>query len=164
MKQRIIESFDDIKEASQVDKNISAIYLLLFKDIEKINNYRNVVYSIEESPNYFKRYVLPYTQKQTEQLNLALSQYGDRSLVDALCQIVDNEDNYFELVEGKDLNSTYGLVVRMFSKIPFLQYKFKTELAPDPIEIQIERNLNKDLISYHSFLDNNEYNIEDILL
>ena len=164
LKQRIIESFDDIKEASQVDKNISAIYLLLFKDIEKINNYRNVVYSIEESPNYFKRYVLPYTQKQTEQLNLALSQYGDRSLVDALCQIVDNEDNYFELVEGKDLNSTYGLVVRMFSKIPFLQYKFKTELAPDPIEIQIERNLNKDLIRYHSFLDNNEYNIEDILL
>lgn len=164
LKQRIIESFDDIKEASQVDKNISAIYLLLFKDIEKINNYRNVVYSIEESPNYFKRYVLPYTQKQTEQLNLALFQYGDRSLVDALCQIVDNEDNYFELVEGKDLNSTYGLVVRMFSKIPFLQYKFKTELAPDPIEIQIERNLNKDLISYHSFLDKNEYNIEDILL
>ncbi len=77
---------------------------------------------------------------------------------------MDNEDNYFELVEGKDLNSTYGLVVRMFSKIPFLQYKFKTELAPDPIEIQIERNLNKDLIRYHSFLDNNEYNIEDILL
>lgn len=73
LKQKIIESFDDIKEASQVDKNISAIYLLLFKDIEKINNYRNVVYSIEESPNYFKRYVLPYTQKQTEQLNLALS-------------------------------------------------------------------------------------------
>ncbi len=24
--------------------------------------------------------------------------------------------------------------------------------------------MNKDLISYHSFLDNNEYNIEDILL
>ena len=38
LKQRIIESFDDIKEASQVDKNISAIYLLLFKDIEKINH------------------------------------------------------------------------------------------------------------------------------
>ncbi|MBP3326754.1 MAG: hypothetical protein J6L77_10100 [Coprococcus sp.] len=164
LKQRIIESFDNIKEASQVDKNISAIYLLLFENIEKINNYRNVVYSIEESPNYFKRYVLPYTQKQMEQLNLSLSQYGDRSLVDALCQIVDNEDSYFELVEGKDLDSTYGLVVRMFSKIPFLQYKFKTELAPDPIEIQIERNLNKDLISYHSILDNNENNIEDILL
>ena len=76
---------------------------------------------------------------------------------------MDNEDNYFELVEGKDLNSTYGLVVRMFSKIPFLQYKFKTELAPDPIEIQIERNLNKDLISYHSFLDKTSSKFLDYL-
>ncbi len=163
LKQRIIESFDNIKEASQIDKNTSAIYLLLFQNIEKLNNYRNVVYSIEESPNHFKRYVLPYTQKQIEQLNPLLSQCNDRALINALCKIVDNEESYFDLVEGKELNSTYGLVIRMFSKIPFLQYKFKTELAPEPIEKQIERNLEKYLISYHGILCNNENNIDDIL-
>lgn len=163
-KQQIIESFNNAKEASQIDKNTSAIYLLLFENIENINNYRNAVYSIEESPNYFKRYVLPYTQKQMDKLNSSLSQFSDRSLVDALCQIVDDEDNYFELVERKELDSTYGLVIRMFAKLPFLQYKFKTELAPEPIEKQVERNLNEKLINYHRILSNEEISIEEILL
>ncbi len=164
LKQQIIKSFGNAKEASQIDKNTSVIYLLLFENIENLNNYRNAVYSIEESPNYFKRYVLPYTQKQIEQLKNSLSQYSDRSLVDALCQIVDNEDCYFKLVEGKELDSTYGLVIRMFSKIPFLQYKFKTELAPEPIEKQVERNLIDKQIKYHWILNNNETNIEELLL
>ena len=163
-KQQIIESFGNAKEASQIDKNTSAIYLLLFENIENLNNYRNAVYSIEESPNYFKRYVLPYTQKQIEQLENSLSQFSDRTLVDALCQIVDNEDSYFKLVEGKELDSTYGLVIRMFAKLPFLQYKFKTELAPEPIEKQVERALIDKQIKYHQILNNNETNIEEILL
>ncbi|AFL99881.1 hypothetical protein Desde_1462 [Desulfitobacterium dehalogenans ATCC 51507] len=163
-KQQIIESFGNVKEASQIDKNTSAIYLLLFENIENMSNYRNAVYSIEESPNYFKRYVLPYTQKQLEQLKNSLSQFSDRSLVDALCQIADDEDNYFKLVEGKDLDSTYGLVIRMFSKLPFLQYKFKTELAPEPIEKQVERGLIDKQIKYHKILNNVESNIEEILL
>lgn len=164
LKQQIIDSFSNAKEASQIDKNTSAIYLLLFENIEKLNNYRNAVYSIEESPNYFKRYVLPYTQKQMEQLKISLSQYSDRLLIDALCQIVDNEDSYFELVEGKKLDSTYGLVIRMFSKIPFLQYKFKTELAPEPIEKQVEYSLKRELISYHKILNNSKVDLEEILL
>lgn len=162
-KQQIIASFGNTKEASQIDKNTSAIYLLLFENLENLNNYRNAVYSIEESPNYFKRYVLPYTQKQIEQLESSLSQFSDRSLVDALCQIVDNEDSYFKLVEGKELDSTYGLVIRMFAKLPFLQYKFKTELAPEPIEKQVERDLIDNQIKYHQILNNNETNIEEIL-
>lgn len=163
LKQQIIESFNNAKEASQIDKNTSAIYLLLFENIDNLNNYRNAVYSIEESPNHFKRNVLPYTQKQMNQLTISLSQFHDRSLVDALCQIVDNEDSYFELVEGKELDSTYGLAIRMFSKLPFLQYKFKTELAPEPIEKQIEHNLKDELINYHRILSN-DTTIEEVLL
>jgi hypothetical protein len=164
LKQKIIGSFNNVKEASQIDKNTSAIYLLQFENIEYLNSYRNAVYSIEESPNYFKRYVLPYTQKQMDQLNISLSQFRDRSIIDALCQIVDNEDSYFKLVEGKELDSTYGLVIRMFSKFPFLQYKFKTELAPEPIEKQVERNIKEELINYHDILNNNDISIEEILL
>jgi hypothetical protein len=52
----------------------------------------------------------------------------------------------------------------MFSKLPFLQYKFKTELAPEPIEKQVERNLTDKQIKYHWILNNNDTNIEEILL
>lgn len=164
LKKQIIKSLGNTKEASQLDKNTSAIYLLLFENIENLNSYRNAIYSIEESPNYFKRYVLPYTQTQIDQLRNSLFQFSDRSLVDALCQIVDNEDSYFKLVEGKELDSTYGLVIRMFSKLPFLQYSFKTELAPEPIEKQVERDLLEKQTKYHQILNKNETNIEDILL
>jgi len=163
LKQQVIDSFNNTKEASQIDKNTSAIYLLLFDNIENLNGYRNTVYSIEESPNYFKRYVLPYTHNQLNHLNNALSQFSNRSIDDALCQIVDNEDNYFTLLEGKDLESTYGLVIRMFSKLPFLQYKFKAELAPEPIEKRVEGNLKAELIKYHNILKDNTLNIENIL-
>ena len=163
LKQQIIGLFDNTKEASQVDKNTSAIYLMLFNNIEKLNSYRNQVYSIEESPNYFKRYVLPYTLNQLNQLNNALSQFSDRSIDEALCQIVDNEDNYCKLVEGKDLESTYGLVIRMFSKLPFLRYKFKTELAPEPIEKRVESSLKAELKEYHNLLIYNTLEIERIL-
>lgn len=164
LRKKILEQFESTQEASQIDKNTSAIYLLLFKNIERLNNYRNEVYAIEESPNYFKRYVLPYTLNQLNQLNEALSQFPDRPLDEALCQIVDNEDNYFRLVEGKDLESTYGLVIRMFSKLPFLQYKFNTELAPEPIEKRVERILKEEQINYHGILNNYEININEILL
>lgn len=164
LKEQIFASFVNAKEASQIDKNTSAIYLLLFEKIENLDNYRNAVYSIEESPNYFKRYVLPYTIKQLEHLKKSLTQFNDRSLVDSLCQIVDDEDSYFKLVEGKELDSTYSLVIRMFSKLPFLQYKFKTELAPEPIEKQIERGFVKKQIKYHQILNNYETSIEEILL
>lgn len=164
LKQQIIKSFDNTREASQIDKNTSAIYLLLFENIVNLNNYRNIVYSIEESPNYFKRYVLPYTHHQLNQLNNSISQIPDRSLEDALCQIADDEYSYFKLVEDRDLDSAYSLVIRMFSKLPFLQYKFKTELAPEPIEKQVEQKLKEELINYHKILSNNILNIEDILL
>jgi hypothetical protein len=63
LRSKILEQFKSTQEASQIDKNTSAIYLLLFNNIEQLNNYRNEVYSIEESPNYFKRYVFAlYTE------------------------------------------------------------------------------------------------------
>ena len=163
LKQRILDLFGDVKESSQIDKNTSAIYLMLFNNIENLNKYRNAVYSIEESPNYFKRYVLPYTNGQVNQLNYALEQYHDRSINDALCQIVDNPDDYIKLASSKSLDSTYGLVIRMFSKLPFLQYKFKTELAPEPIEKQAEGKLSDELKEYHKCLNKHELTIEDIL-
>lgn len=162
-KQQIMESFSSVKEASQVDKNTSAIYLMRFENIKHLNNYRNALYSLEESPNYFKRYILPYTQEQVERLKNSLSQYEDMSLTNGLCQIIDVDADYFKLVDNQELNSTYSLVIRMFSKLPFLQYKFSSELAPEPIENQIERDLSPKFIGYHHLLNKEEFSIEEML-
>lgn len=68
IKYSIINSFKTMQEISQIDKNTSAIYLVKFSEENMLTNYRNLIYSIEESPNYFKRYILPYTEKQVEGL------------------------------------------------------------------------------------------------
>ncbi len=162
LKEEIKNLFDDTQEASQLDKNTSAIYLMLFNDISRINNYRNLVYSIEESPNYFKRYVLPYTGDQICNLNLSLSQFPEKTVVSALNDMVDNKDDYFNLLEQNNLDNNYGLVVRMFSKLPFLQYDFNAESAPEPIMKTIESNLSHEVKPFHELLFEDELSIDKI--
>lgn len=62
IKYSIINSFKTVQEISQIDKNTSAIYLVKFSEENMLTKYKNLIYSIEESPIYFKRYILPYTE------------------------------------------------------------------------------------------------------
>ena len=127
IKYSIIDSFEDKQEVAQIDKNTSAIYLVKFSEINMLAKYRNLIYSIEESPNYFKRYILPYTEKQVVGLNKVLSDYKDRNIVEILTDLADDEENYYSLMNAKNSNSIYELVIRLFSKVPFLQYKFRAK-------------------------------------
>lgn len=163
LRHKIQEQFESTQEASQIDKNTSAIYLLQFGDIKKLSGYKNLVYSIEESPNYFKRYILPYTESQGIDLKNSLTKFNDKKIDEVLSQIVDNEDFYFQLSEQKDLESSYGLVIRMFSKIPFLKYSFKAEIAPPPIEKSVESKLYDKQLMFHNYLANNQISSESIL-
>lgn len=63
IKMIIQKSFDNNQEASQIDKNTSAIYLIQFNDMKNLNLHRNLIYAIEESPNYFKRYIVNFQRK-----------------------------------------------------------------------------------------------------
>lgn len=105
LRKKIIESFSKVEEASQIDKNTSAIYLLLFSDLENLNKHRNLIYAIEESSNYFKRYILPYTDKQFENLKNILNQYNQEAINIKLSDIADDEDEYYKLLEGKNQDS-----------------------------------------------------------
>ncbi|MFR4987030.1 MAG: ABC-three component system middle component 1 [Lachnospirales bacterium] len=162
LKEKIKNLFNSTQEASQLDKNTSAIYLMLFNDLSKIDNYRNLVYSIEESPNYFKRYVLPYTQEQIDNLNKTLNQYPEKSIIEALNEAIDNKEHYFRLLKENTLNNQYGLLIRMFSKLPFLQYNFKTELAPEPIIQIIKNNLPSELNVFQNIIFENKLSINEI--
>ena len=128
-----------------------------------MTKYRNLIYSIEESPNYFKRYILPYTEKQVVGLKNVLSDYSDKNIVEILSELADVEENYYSLMNGTNYNSVYELVIRLFSKIPFLQYKFKATSDDISLEKMVKDALANDLVKYDEAIKANKIEIEDLI-
>ena len=163
IKYSINNSFKTMQEISQIDKNTSAIYLVKFSEENMLTKYRNLIYSIEESPNYFKRYILPYTEKQVVGLKNVLSDYSDKNIVEILSELADVEENYYSLMNGTNYNSVYELVIRLFSKIPFLQYKFKATSDDISLEKMVKDALANDLVKYDEAIKANKIEIEDLI-
>jgi hypothetical protein len=163
IKKKILKSFNNNQEASQIDKNTSAIYLIRFNDIRNLNKYRNLVYAIEESPNYFKRYIIPYTEIQVDSLRNIINDFTGRSIEDILSDIANNEDEYYKLLERKNNGSVYELVIRLFSKLPFLQYKFKADPIPLSVERDISQKVKGDLEEYHKSIQNMDCTLDQLL-
>lgn len=113
----------DNNHISQIDKNTSAIYFLRLSDVLQIDRLKKIILDTEESPKFFKRYVLPYTDKQYNELKTYIVQNSGLTLKEVLSNFIKSETNYFEYMNGKNLEGAYGLVLRLFAKLPFLQYE-----------------------------------------
>lgn len=163
IKYSVINSFENNQEVSQIDKNTSAIYLVKFSEVNILSKYRNLIYSIEESPDYFRRYILPYTEKQVVGLKNVLSDYSDKNIVEILSELADEEENYYSLMNGTNTNSVYELVIRLFSKIPFLQYKFKATSDDISLEKMVNDALRDDLVKYDYAIKENMIAIEELI-
>lgn len=163
IKYSIISSFENKQEVSQIDKNTSAIYLVDFSEINMLSKYRNLIYSIEESPDYFKRYILPYTEKQVAGLKNVLADYSDKNIGEILSQLADVDENYYSLMNGTNNNSVYELVIRLFSKIPFLQYRFKATSDDISLEKIVKSFLTDDLVEYDEAIKENRITLEEFI-
>lgn len=154
----------DEDEKPQIDKNTSAIYLVKFPDDYNITDYKNLIYSIEESPKYFKRYIIPYTEKQINSLKKVLINHKESSIVDILNDLSNNEDDYYKLLNRKNNNSLYELVIRLFSKLPFLQYRFNAE-ATDSSSLDqiIDETINKELRELDIAIRNGEMEVDNLV-
>lgn len=160
----IQNSFDNNQEASQIDKNTSAIYLVRFNDIRNLDLNRNLVYAIEESPNYFKRYILPYTNTQVNGLRQIIDDNSSRHIDEVLSEIANDEDEYYKLMEGRNVGSVYELVIRLFSKVPFLQYQFSAGAMPQPVEEEIIQKVQDlGLIDYHDAIETQKCTLDSLL-
>lgn len=163
IKYSIINSFENKQEMSQLDKNTSAVYLVEFSEINILSKYRNLIYSIEESPDYFKRYILPYTKKQVAGLKKVLADYNDKNIVEILSQLADVEENYYSLMNGTNNNSVYEFVIRLFSKIPFLQYRFKATSDEISLEKIVKEFLTDRLVKYDEAIKENRIALEELI-
>lgn len=151
------------EEISQLDKNLSAIYVIRFSDLNNVEQCRNIIYSIEESPNYFKRYVIPYTETQVCELRKVVEIYNEKNIANVLTKLADNEEEYYALLERKKVNSLYELIIRLFSKIPFLQYIFEPEPISISIETTMKEKISAKLFKYHNLLESLDIDLEQLI-
>lgn len=161
---KVIHSlFDKENEAAQIDKNTSAIFPIRLSNLDNLEKYRNLIYSVEESPYYFRRFVVPYTEKQVDELLNIISDNNEKSIYEILSEIANDVNAYYDLASHKNLNNVYEFVIRLFSKVPFLQYNFKAEQKPMTIEQRIELELPKTLRKYHDSVKQGVECIEQLL-
>lgn len=153
IKRKMQELFsDNVSVAAQIDKNTSAIYPIKLESLNNLDRYRNLIYSVEESPHYFRRFILPYTDNQANELKKIISDYPDKNIVNVLSEIANQEEAYYDLAGHKNLDNAYELVIRLFSKIPFLQYNFVAEQKPMSVEKRIENEMKPELLGYHNLI------------
>lgn len=163
VKKYIAKSFPNSDEIPQIDKNTSAIYVMKFSNIDILNRYRNLIYAIEESSIYFKRYILSYSDIQLEGLKEVIDDYEDKTIETVLTDLADNEDNYYQLLRGKNHNSIYELVIRLFSKIPFLQYHFRATSEEYSLEDMVGEAMDKETQKYDRLVSEGIEEIEKYL-
>lgn len=157
---RIIQSlFDNEREAAQIDKNTSAVFPIKLKNLDSLDKYKNLIYTVEESPYHFRRFVIPYTDCQVDELMKIICDNKEKEISEVLSDIANDEEAYYDLASYKNLNNVYELVIRLFSKIPFLRYSFKAEQKPMTIEERIELEMQSSLKIYH---DSVKRGVEDI--
>ena len=102
-------------------------------------------------------------EKQVVGLKNVLSDYSDKNIVEILSELADVEENYYSLMNGTNYNSVYELVIRLFSKIPFLQYKFKATSDDISLEKMVKDALANDLVKYDEAIKANKIEIEDLI-
>ena len=164
LKNKIKELFiNNARVAAQIDKNTSAIYPIKLESLNNLERYRNLIYSVEESPNYFRRFILPYTDNQANELKRIISDYPDKNIVNVLSEIANQEDAYYDLAGHRNLDNAYELVIRLFSKIPFLQYNFVAEQKPMAVEKRIESEMEPELLGYHTLICNKCVDISEYI-
>lgn len=93
-----------------------------------------------------------------------MTDYNEKNIAEILSELADVEENYYSLMNGTNKNSVYELVIRLFAKIPFLQYKFKATSDDISLEKMVSDNLNNDLKNYDEAIRENRIAIEELLI
>lgn len=149
LKKLLYDHIEDDDDKKALDKNLSAVYVIEVDDSKKFYDNRNLIYDIEESPYFFKRYILAYTKNQVNDLVDKMSKNGislDRINDDDLSKLVDNFDEYKKLMNNKG-DGYYELLVRLFCKLPFLNFTTSNEISIDSLDKKIEEEIKEEGLS-----------------
>jgi len=118
--------FDIISQQSDLkmgwDKNLSLLIMLKVNQLNLSPKIQSLIFDIEEEPFMFKKYILPYTDRQQELFKTQLENYEGRNEIAFLEHVLYNSKN-FSVFKARNENEDfhlYDLVSKLYIKIPYL--------------------------------------------
>ncbi|QNM95110.1 ABC-three component system middle component 1 [Chitinimonas koreensis] len=110
-------------------KNCDLICIVKLKSLSDFKTIEDAIFSIEEDPYHYKKYVLYYSASEEEITN-------NLSYTDIIKTISDKQ-KFDEYKSDPLAPSIYSIAAKIFIKLPFLQLPFKKrELVPLKIQAQ----------------------------
>ncbi len=129
----------EIKNDPAFNKNTDLILIVKFGQLSDFKKIEHKIFSVEEDPYYFKKYVLYYIEGEEKLL-------VGKSFSDIRESILNRD--FFRQYKNSPLNpSLYGIAARIFIKLPFLDMPIN-ESQLTPLALQAEA-----LLSESNFLD-----------
>jgi len=123
------------------------------KNLGDFDIHEKKIFSIEEDPYYFKKYVLYYSE---EEVNLL----GNKKYND-LKEIILDRDLFKTYKDNPNYPSKYSFSARFFIKIPFLNVPVNEKEMPG-LEVMLKERLLKDrLVDFDSHLEKGINNNSD---
>lgn len=124
----------DLIESPSFNKNTDLIITLALPSLSEFKKNESKILEIEENAYHFKKYILYYSEGESELLN-------GKSFKDLQNTLTDH--NAFKGYKNNPLNpSLYSLAARIFIKLPFLEMPIQNQNIL-PIEMQIKNLVNE---------------------
>lgn len=134
----------EIKSEPAFERNSDLIILLNLKNLGDFNTHEQKIFSIEEDPYYFKKYVLYYSD---EEVNLL----ANKSISD-LRKIILDRNLFITYKNYPNYPSLYSFAARFFIKIPFLHVPVN-EIKMPSIDVMLKESLlANDLVTFEENL------------
>jgi hypothetical protein len=167
---RFLEQILSTQEYPGVDKNLSMLIIVERNINTSTDEFNNKIYTLEENPYYFKKYVLPYTEEQFTLLKHYIN--IDKKIIEQLDLIVNNK-GWFSLFKAQQTEQyetheakVFDLVSKLYIKLPFLKIQINKEELPNltkEIEDEISTE-DQEVIKKILSIKSKDPKWEDILL
>lgn len=140
-----------------VEKNISALYLLNINDYSKFDAYCNYIYELEESTYGMKRNVLYYTDNELEALN---NIFEEEIFIDKIKDVICNNKEFSEFKKSPEDNNLYNICSKLFIKLNCLNYPFEENKDFKYLSTKIKKKIDEkeDLILSYDDIESELYN------
>jgi hypothetical protein len=165
---RFLEEIVSTQAYPGLDKNLSLLLLVERETIATTDEFNKIVYSIEENPYHFKKYLLPYTKEQFSLLENYINK--ESKIIEQLDLMVINKE-WFSLFKAQvELNETheaklFDLVSKLYIKFPFFKIHLNKEELPNLTkEISEEISISdKEIVEKILAINSKDPKWEDIL-
>lgn len=148
----------EIRARPAFNKNCDLVLIYKVVDLEEYKKIEDAILSYEEDPFHFKKYFLYYTSNEEALVE-------GKGFSDLVSVIMDQ--TLFSNYKKNPLDaSLYGLIARIFIKMPFLEVpRSEKDLVPLAVEIseELAANNTNDLWNRLSSLENDSDIINDFV-